>query len=61
MLTRKRLCAIKGFSEAKVDKVKEACSQIMQHGFITASEIFNFRKNIFYISTGSDEFEYLSF
>lgn len=58
MLTKKRLCAIKGFSEAKVDKVKEACSRIVQHGFVTASDMFDFRKNVFFISTGSDELEY---
>ena len=41
MTTRKKLCAIKGLSEAKVDKIKEA-SLKMTHvpaGFVTALQV----------------------
>ncbi|KAG7209877.1 hypothetical protein KM043_011479 [Ampulex compressa] len=55
MLTKKRLCAIKGFSEAKVDKVKEACQKIIRCDFISAMDVKTFRRSIFHISTGSEE------
>lgn len=58
MTTRKRLCNIKGFSEAKVDKIKEACCKIQSGtGFLTALEVSDQRKYIFKISTGSIELE----
>ncbi|RZF39375.1 hypothetical protein LSTR_LSTR000896 [Laodelphax striatellus] len=59
MCTRKKLCAIKGFSEAKVDKIKEACAKISSFGFITANEFSEKRKCVFRISTGSQELDKL--
>ncbi|XP_012271494.1 meiotic recombination protein DMC1/LIM15 homolog [Orussus abietinus] len=59
MTTRKRLCAIKGLSEAKVDKIKEACSKINHATFFTASEVCEFRAKIFRVSTGSLELDKL--
>lgn len=57
MSTRKKLCNIKGFSEAKVDKIKEACQKVSSIGFLTALEVSDRRKNVFKISTGSVELE----
>ncbi|GLG97560.1 hypothetical protein R5R35_011839 [Gryllus longicercus] len=59
MSTRKRLSSIKGFSEAKVDKIKEVCSKIAWPGFLTALEVSDLRKYIFRISTGSQELDKL--
>ncbi|XP_024940944.1 meiotic recombination protein DMC1/LIM15 homolog [Cephus cinctus] len=59
MHTKKRLCAIKGFSDAKVDKIKEACSKIVHCGFMTACEVNDMRKRIFHVSTGSQELDKL--
>lgn len=57
MCTRKRLCNIKGFSEAKVDKIKEACGKLAENGFLTALQVSEKRKYIFKVSTGSSELE----
>lgn len=57
MSTKKKLCNIKGFSETKVDKIKEACQKIVTLGFMTALEVSDHRKQIFKISTGSSELE----
>lgn len=57
MTTRRRLIAIKGFSEAKVDKIKEACAKIDQNSFLTALQVSEKRKEVFKITTGSKEFE----
>ncbi|XP_061416490.1 meiotic recombination protein DMC1/LIM15 homolog isoform X2 [Lethenteron reissneri] len=59
MCTRKTLCNIKGISEAKVDKIKEAVSKLIEPGFLTALEYGEKRKNVFHISTGSQEFDKL--
>ncbi|XP_077286614.1 meiotic recombination protein DMC1/LIM15 homolog [Arctopsyche grandis] len=59
MTTRKKLAAIKGFSEAKVDKIKEACQKISTVGFLTALEVSDRRKSVFKISTGSQELDTL--
>ncbi|XP_067009097.1 meiotic recombination protein DMC1/LIM15 homolog [Anabrus simplex] len=59
MCTRKKLCNIKGFSEAKVDKIKEACGKIGTDGFLTALEVSARRKQVFRISTGSQELDKL--
>ena len=57
MVTRKKLCNIKGLSEAKVDKMKEAVMKISGPGagFCTALQHSMQRKNIFRVSTGSME------
>jgi meiotic recombination protein DMC1 len=60
MCTRKKLLEIKGFSDAKVDKIKEAIAKCMpggSTGFITAHEYREQRKAIFKISTGSKQFD----
>ncbi|XP_026273975.1 meiotic recombination protein DMC1/LIM15 homolog [Frankliniella occidentalis] len=59
MTTRRRLAAIKGFSEAKVDKIKEACAKIDQHSFMTALQVSDKRREVFKITTGSKEFDKL--
>ncbi|XP_065183788.1 meiotic recombination protein DMC1/LIM15 homolog [Sycon ciliatum] len=59
MTTRKRLCAIKGISEAKVDKIKEASLKLAESGFLTALEYSDRRKMCFKISTGSSELDKL--
>lgn len=57
MSTKKKLCNIKGFSDTKVDKIKEACQKISTTGFLTALEVSDRRKQVFKISTGSIELE----
>jgi len=61
MITKKRLCAIKGLSEAKVDKIKEALvkSSGSNSLFITALQASSRRKNVFKLATGSQEFDKL--
>ena len=57
MVTKKRLCAIKGLSEAKVDKMKEAVLKICgsNAGFQTALQHSVKRRNVFRVGTGSME------
>ena len=57
MVTKKRLCAIKGLSEAKVDKMKEAVLKICgsNAGFQTALQHSVNRRNVFRVGTGSME------
>ena len=61
MITKKKLCNIKGLSEAKVDKMKEAVLKICGAGagFRTALQHSINRKNVFRVSTGSMEFNKL--
>ncbi|KAI8426172.1 hypothetical protein MSG28_005113 [Choristoneura fumiferana] len=59
MSTKKKLCNIKGFSDAKVDKIKEACQKVVTLGFMTALEVSDRRKQVFKISTGSAELDKL--
>ncbi|XP_014035135.1 meiotic recombination protein DMC1/LIM15 homolog isoform X2 [Salmo salar] len=59
MTTRRALCNIKGLSEAKVDKIKEAAGKILTNGFLTAFEYSAKRKQVFHIMTGSLEFDKL--
>uniref|UniRef100_A0A0M3KHC6 Meiotic recombination protein DMC1/LIM15 homolog (inferred by orthology to a human protein) n=1 Tax=Anisakis simplex TaxID=6269 RepID=A0A0M3KHC6_ANISI len=59
MTTRKRLCDVKGLSEAKVDKIKEIAAKLTKNGFITALEVVERRKLCFRISTGSHELDKL--
>ncbi|XP_071319563.1 meiotic recombination protein DMC1/LIM15 homolog isoform X2 [Trachinotus anak] len=54
MTTRKALCNIKGLSEAKVEKIKEAAGKLL-----TAFEYSAKRKQVFHITTGSQEFDKL--
>ena len=57
MVTKKKLCNIKGLSEAKVDKMKEAVLKICgaNAGFCTALQQSLNRRNIFRLTTGSTE------
>lgn len=57
MSTKKKLCSIKGFSDTKVEKIKEACQKVITLGFMTALEVSDRRKLVFKISTGSIELE----
>ncbi|XP_062476487.1 meiotic recombination protein DMC1/LIM15 homolog isoform X3 [Pezoporus occidentalis] len=59
MTTRRALCNVKGLSEAKVDKIKEAANKLIEPGFLTASEYSEKRKMVFHITTGSQEFDKL--
>ncbi|KAM6897688.1 meiotic recombination protein DMC1/LIM15 homolog isoform 2-T2 [Xenentodon cancila] len=54
MTTRKALCNIKGLSEAKVEKIKEAAGKLL-----TAFEYSAKRKQVFHVTTGSQEFDKL--
>ncbi|KAL8221914.1 UNVERIFIED_CONTAM: Meiotic recombination protein dmc1 [Gekko kuhli] len=57
MTTRRALCNVKGLSEAKVEKIKEAANKLIEPGFLTAFEYSEKRKRVFHITTGSQEFE----
>ncbi|KAI9009011.1 putative meiotic recombination-related protein, partial [Phycomyces nitens] len=70
MMTRKALMRIKGLSEAKVDKIKDAAQKveavsillnmyIKVAGFISATEVSHQRQKIYRISTGSKQFDSL--
>ena len=61
MITKKKLCAIKGLSEAKVDKIKEALIKSSGDNslFITALQASSRRKNVFKLATGSQELDKL--
>ncbi|PSN32420.1 Meiotic recombination protein DMC1/LIM15 [Blattella germanica] len=47
------------FSEAKVDKIKEACAKLETGAFLTALEVSERRKQVFRLSTGSKELDKL--
>ncbi|KAL1708333.1 Rad51-domain-containing protein, partial [Schizophyllum commune] len=53
MTTRRQLLKIKGMSEAKVEKIKEAAHKILGSSFATGVEIQDKRKRVNTISTGS--------
>ncbi|KAI9791710.1 MAG: Meiotic recombination protein dmc1 [Peltula sp. TS41687] len=57
--TRKTLLKIKGFSEVKVEKIKEAVQkcQPSAFGFITAAELGQQRRRVVKISTGSKQLD----
>ncbi|KAG0332405.1 Meiotic recombination protein dmc1 [Podila horticola] len=59
MMTRKSLCRIKGFSEAKVDKLKEAAAKLSTASFITGLEYCAQRRKVMAISTGSKQLDAL--
>lgn len=56
---KKHLILVKGLSEAKVDKIIEACQKVISMGFMTASVYFERRKEMIYISTGSKSLDTL--
>ncbi|KAJ8924919.1 hypothetical protein NQ315_001076 [Exocentrus adspersus] len=60
MTMRRKLLSLKGFDEAKVDKIKEVCCKIsLSNGFLTALEVSDQRKQIFKLSTGSTKLDKL--
>ncbi|XP_078349042.1 meiotic recombination protein DMC1/LIM15 homolog [Oculina patagonica] len=59
MTTRRKMCQIKGISEAKMEKIKEAAAKLANAGFVTALEYSDMRKMVFRISTGSTELDKL--
>ncbi|KAF9282722.1 Meiotic recombination protein dmc1 [Linnemannia elongata] len=59
MTTKKNLCRIKGFSEAKVEKLKEAAAKLHNASFITGLEYGVQRKKVLTISTGSKQLDEL--
>ncbi|KAI8980864.1 meiotic recombination protein DMC1/LIM15 [Pilobolus umbonatus] len=59
MTTKKQLLRIKGLSETKVDKIKDAASKMLGSGFITATDVSIQREKVFKISTGSKQLDAL--
>ncbi|KAL7285422.1 hypothetical protein ACG7TL_000518 [Trametes sanguinea] len=53
MTTRRQMLKIKGMSEAKVEKIKEAANKILGSSFATGLEVQEKRKRVLTISTGS--------
>ena len=53
--TLKKLCEVKGISEAKAIKFQAAASQLCQMGFCTAAEHAEVRAGVAYVTTGSKE------
>ncbi|KAI9458850.1 Rad51-domain-containing protein [Lactarius psammicola] len=53
MTTRRQMLKIKGMSEAKVEKIKEAAHKITGSSFATGLELQERRKRVLAISTGS--------
>ncbi|KAG6832552.1 hypothetical protein H0H92_000181 [Tricholoma furcatifolium] len=53
MTTRRQMLKIKGMSEAKVEKIKEAAHKILGSSFATGVEVQDRRKRVLTISTGS--------
>merc|ERR1711981_357685 len=47
---KKHLVIVKGLSEAKVDKIIEACTKIVNLGFQTASTFFEKRQSMIHLS-----------
>ncbi|KAI3402987.1 hypothetical protein KGF56_004240 [Candida oxycetoniae] len=55
--TRRNLVKIKGLSEVKVEKIKEAAGKIKTTGFISASIVAEQRQNVFTVTTGSKQLD----
>ncbi|CAE6535465.1 unnamed protein product [Rhizoctonia solani] len=53
MTSRRNLLKIKGMSEAKVEKIKEAAQKILGSSFQTGVQVADKRKRVLQISTGS--------
>ncbi|CEI88498.1 Putative DNA repair protein RAD51 [Rhizopus microsporus] len=54
---KKAVLAIKGLSEAKVDKIYKEVNMMIDTGFTTAMEIHSRRNEMIYITTGSKELD----
>lgn len=59
MTSKRSMCKVKGLSEAKVDKIKEAAVKLMECGFVSALEYSVKREAVFKITTGCDELDKL--
>ncbi|CAO3619832.1 unnamed protein product [Cunninghamella echinulata] len=59
MSTKRNLAKIKGLSEAKVDKIKEAASKIQGATFLSGTEVAIKREKVMKISTGSSQLDAL--
>ena len=59
MTSKRSLCKVKGLSEAKVDKIKEAAVKLMDCGFVSALEYSVKREAVFKVTTGCDELDKL--
>lgn len=55
----KTLLSIKGFSEQKVDKLKQACKELCHLGFCSANEYLEARENLIKFTTGSVQLDQL--
>ncbi|KAJ3398662.1 Meiotic recombination protein dmc1 [Chytriomyces hyalinus] len=53
----RNLSKIKGMSDAKVEKIKEASAKLLPNGFVTGTELSVRRRHVFRLSTGSKEFD----
>lgn len=53
MHTKKKLCEVKGLSEPKIDKIRDAALKLVGAGFITGSEARQKRLQVYHLSTGS--------
>lgn len=56
---KKHLLAIKGLSDAKVEKILQEASKLVVMGFKTAGEIHLYRANTVYLTSGSAELDRL--
>jgi len=61
MITKKKLCNIKGLSEGKVEKIREALAKCSgaESPFITALQASANRSNVFKLATGSQDLDRL--
>lgn len=54
MKTKKQLMSVKGLSEPKVDKIRDAAVKLNGVGFMSGAEAQKRRMNVIHITTGSD-------
>lgn len=59
MNTVRNLCKLKGISEGKIEKIREAAKKMHDCGFVTALEYSIRRECVFKITTGSSELDRL--
>ncbi|XP_072180472.1 DNA repair protein RAD51 homolog A-like [Diadema setosum] len=57
--TKKDLCAVKGISEAKADKILTEAQKLVPMGFTTATQFHQQRSEIIQVTTGSKELDKL--
>lgn len=57
MLSKKNICKIKGMSELKVDKMKEAACKNIECDFVSAADFAQKREMVSRITTGSTDFD----